>query len=307
MTTPGSCAVYFLRQKSEVFDKFKEFEAMVTNDVGYKFGILRSDNGGEYNISGEFDSYLKLKGIRHELTIPPHTPQQNGVAERMNQTLREYAQSMMAHAQLSNYYWAEAVFAAAYLKNRTPSKAFQELTTLYERWYGKKPDLSHLHVFGCETYAHVPDSQHVKLDKKAEKMRFVGYSIHPIWYRLLNEETHSVVVRRDVTFNENDFGQSKSELHKELISFDLSEEPASMRQEELDTIEPDAEPEIQEYQTRSREAPVRFGFDEYVYTAAGDQHILEPSTLEEALVSEHSKEWKTAADAEYQSLMENST
>ncbi len=138
--------VYFLRQKSEVFDKFKEFEAMVTNDVGDKIGILRSDNGGEY-ISGEFDSYLKSKGIRHELTIP-HTPQQNGVAERMNRTLMECARSMMTHAQLSNYYWAEAVFAAAYLKNRTPTKAFQEL-------------MSHLKVFGCVAYAHVPDSQRV--------------------------------------------------------------------------------------------------------------------------------------------------
>ncbi len=44
-----------------------------------------------------------------------------------------------------------------------------------------------------------------------------------------------------------------------------------------------------------------------MYTAAGDQHILELSTLEEAVASEHSKEWKAVADAEYQSLMENNT
>ncbi len=144
-------------------------------------------------------------------------------------------------------------------------------------------------MFGCVAYAHVPDNQRVKLDKKAEKMIFVGYSIHPKGYRLLNEETHSVAVCRD---DENDFGQSKSEVHKELIKFDLSEEPASMRQEELDTMEPDAESEIQVYPTRLRAAPVRFGFDEYVYTAAGDQHILELSTLEEAVASEHSMEWK---------------
>ncbi len=61
-------------------------------------------------------------------------------------------------------------------------------------------------------------------------------------------------------------------------------------QEELDTIEPDAEPEIQKYLTKLRAAPVLFGFDGYVYTAAGDQHILKPSTLEEALAGEHSME-----------------
>ena len=95
-----------------MFDKIKEFEALVTNDVGGTIGTLLSDNGGEY-ISREFESYLKSKGIRHELTIP-HTPQQNGVAERMS------ARSIIAHARLPNSYWAEAVFAAAYLKIAHP-------------------------------------------------------------------------------------------------------------------------------------------------------------------------------------------
>ena len=49
--------------------------------------VQQTDSGGEY-VSKEFNAYLKAKGIRHELTIP-HTPEQNGVAERMNQTLLE--------------------------------------------------------------------------------------------------------------------------------------------------------------------------------------------------------------------------
>ena len=109
-----ACSVYFMHQKSEVFQRFKEFEALVTNEVGGTIGVLRSDNGGEY-ISGEFESYLKSRGIRHELTVP-HSPQQNGVAERMNRTLMECARSMMAHAGLSNGYWAEAIPTAAYLR-----------------------------------------------------------------------------------------------------------------------------------------------------------------------------------------------
>ena len=44
----------------------------------------------------EFEAYLKSKQIHHELTVP-HSPEQNGVAERMNCTLMETAQSMMAH------------------------------------------------------------------------------------------------------------------------------------------------------------------------------------------------------------------
>ena len=40
------CKVYFLKHKSEVFQKFKEFEAKVTNQSGDRIGTLRTDNGG---------------------------------------------------------------------------------------------------------------------------------------------------------------------------------------------------------------------------------------------------------------------
>ena len=110
------CSVYIIRNKSEVLDKFKEFEAATTTDSGQQICMLRSDNGGEY-VSQEFETYLKSRGKRHELMVP-HSPQQNGVAERMNRTLMESARSMLAHAGLPDSYWAEAVTAAAYLRNR---------------------------------------------------------------------------------------------------------------------------------------------------------------------------------------------
>ena len=74
------CKVYFLKQKSEVLGKFKEFEKTFSNECRQKVTRLRTDNGGEY-ISSEFQEYLKAQGIHHEMTVP-HTPQQNGVAER---------------------------------------------------------------------------------------------------------------------------------------------------------------------------------------------------------------------------------
>ena len=109
-----------------------------------------------------FQAFLKSKGIRHELT----TPEQNGVVERMNHTLVESARAMIAHAGLPNAYWAEAVATAAYLKNRSTTSALKEDTTPYEKWYGRKPDLSHLGVFGCVAYAHIPDSERQKLDAR---------------------------------------------------------------------------------------------------------------------------------------------
>ncbi len=52
-------------------------------------------------------------------------------------------------------FWAEAVCSAAYIRNRVITTATG--VTPYERWYGKKPDVSNFRVFGCIAYAHVPD------------------------------------------------------------------------------------------------------------------------------------------------------
>ena len=68
-----------MKQKSEVF------EAVTTNTSGCGIVRLRTDNGGEY-LTNEFMDYLKSRGIQHELTVP-YSPEQNGVAERMNCTL----------------------------------------------------------------------------------------------------------------------------------------------------------------------------------------------------------------------------
>lgn len=71
-------SVHFIKRKAEVFEKFKLFEAMVTRECGEPIKKLRTDNGGEYT-SNEFQTYLKSKGIEHQLTVP-HSPQQNEVA-----------------------------------------------------------------------------------------------------------------------------------------------------------------------------------------------------------------------------------
>ena len=298
------CAVYFLKNKSEVAEKFKEFELRVYNDCGLKIGTLRSDNGGEY-LSNEFKAYLKSKGIHHELTVP-HCPEQNRVAERMNRTLMEMARSMMAHARLPDRYWVEAVDAAAYIRNRTSTSSIKGFKTPYEVWSGEKPNIEHLKVFGCIAYSHIPDSQRQKLDKKAVKLRFVGYCIQSKGYRLLDEKTSRVFIRRDVIFNEQDFGH-KSEVLKQDSSEIYEVDPKVETEHEQET-----EPEQLRCSERSRRPPVRYGIDEYAtrsvqHAALNAYQIPEPQSMEEALASDLSSEWKQATDSEYKSLMDNHT
>ena len=118
---------------------------------------------------------------------------------------------------LPSHYWAEAVATAAYIRNRTPTTAIKENKTPYEKWYGRKPRVSHLRVFGCVAYAHVPDSKRRKLDKKALKLRFVGYSRKSKGYRFFDERTQKILNRRDVTFNETEFKLNREDDQKETL------------------------------------------------------------------------------------------
>ena len=82
---PHKTWIYFLKKKDEVFEKFKEFKAIVENLFENRNNTLSSNNGREFT-SGEFNEYYKEAGIKRELTIP-YNPQQNGVAERKNRSL----------------------------------------------------------------------------------------------------------------------------------------------------------------------------------------------------------------------------
>ena len=307
--------VYFMKHKSEVLQKFKEFEASATNEAVCKIGTLRTDNGGEY-MSSEFENYLKKKGIKHETSVT-HCPQQNGVAERMNRTLVESARAMICHAGLSKVFWAEAVNTAAYIRNRVTTATSGQ--TPYERWYGRIPDVSHFRVFGCIAYTHIPEVERKKLDKKTIKLRFLGYSDNQKGYRLFDVENRKMIVRRDVIFNETDFGCQKQKVDLKPEA-EAEAEPAGERAQSPDVSEEEdsVTEEVQQQEPRRSQRAakgqplLRFGFDEYadvteVTHVALHTAIEEPANMQEALSSKFSAQWKAAADCEYQSLIENKT
>jgi transposase InsO family protein len=118
--------IYFLRNKSEVFHKFKEFKALVENQREKKIKVLRTDNGGELR-GNEFKEFCKKCGIARKKTTP-YTPQQNGVAERMNRTLMEKARSILSGVGSGQEFWAEAVSTACNLVNRSPSSLLDDTT-----------------------------------------------------------------------------------------------------------------------------------------------------------------------------------
>ncbi|KAL4272302.1 hypothetical protein GQ457_13G009650 [Hibiscus cannabinus] len=192
--------VYFLQFKSETFENFKKFKALVEKQTGRCIKALRTDRGGEF-VSQEFNNLCDEHGLRRELTAP-YTPEQNGVAERKNRTVVEMARSMLRAKGLPNQLWAEAVATAVYLLNLSPTKAVLNQTS-YEACYGKRPWVSHLKVFGCVAYTLIDSHKRIKLDEKSTKCIFVGYCSQSKAYRLFSPCDSKIIISRNVTFNED--------------------------------------------------------------------------------------------------------
>lgn len=98
--------VFFLKKKDEDLTTFVEFKAFIEKQTRKQIKTLRTDNGGEYMSSG----------MIHQMTVA-YTPEQNGVAERMNRTLTEKAKCYLFDADLPKKFWAEAINMAAYMVN----------------------------------------------------------------------------------------------------------------------------------------------------------------------------------------------
>jgi hypothetical protein len=99
--------IYFIRQKSNVFDTFKKWKPLVENKTGKRMKCLRSENGCEY-CNNEFDYYYSYYGISRENTVP-RTPGENGASERMNRTIMERARSLRLHVGFPLQFWEDVV------------------------------------------------------------------------------------------------------------------------------------------------------------------------------------------------------
>ena len=226
--------VYMMKRKSEVCDRFLEFEKYAERQTGRKIRVLRSDRGGEY-LSESLSKYFKHRGIVHELTAA-YTPHQNGKAERFNRTCMNLVRAMLRHRDVQKRFWAEALQTATHIRNRVTSSALPSNTTPHHLWKDAVPNVSYLRVFGCKCWYTVPKSQLQKLDPRGKAAIFVGYAEASKAYKLIDLESHKIVISRDVVFDENsnvDFESQKSfefadAENGETVSLDLTEDDSEV-------------------------------------------------------------------------------
>ena len=151
-------------------------------------------------MSHEFGTHSRKCGIVSQLT-PPGTPQRNDVSEHRDRTLLDMVRSMMSLTDLPLSFWGYALETAAFTLNRAPSKSVE--TTPYELWFGKKPKLSFLKVWGCDAY--VKKHQPNKLEPKLEKCVFIGYPKETIGYTFYHRSEGKTFVAKFGNFLEKEF------------------------------------------------------------------------------------------------------
>ena len=96
------CYVYLLNSKDEAIDAFKQYKIEVDNQLNKKIKMIISDRGGEYEFP--FQEICLENKIIHQMTAP-YTPQQNGVAERKNRTLKEMMNALLLSSILPQNLW----------------------------------------------------------------------------------------------------------------------------------------------------------------------------------------------------------
>ncbi|GAQ88504.1 hypothetical protein KFL_004340110 [Klebsormidium nitens] len=188
-----------LKKKSEVTEATERVFARLELQSGKKVKSVQTDRGGGEYVNEKMTPFLGKKGTVQRTTAG-HSPEQNGSAERLNRTLEERARALLEDAGLGGEYWAEAMVTANYTRNRVPSSVHGK--TPYEMFYGEKPDLSHMRVFGARAYIHVPKENRKKLERVSERGVFLGYKPNAKAYRVLKERTGVVIVSRDVVVDE---------------------------------------------------------------------------------------------------------
>jgi transposase InsO family protein len=197
-----------LKSKDEVGAMVRDVVSMLERQSGLKAKHFRSDNGTEF-VNSVMNEFCQRNGIIHETTVP-YTPEQNGIAERAIAVLFEMIRSMLHTTNLDLRYWGEAFMYAVHIRSLMLTSSLKEKVP-YEAWTGRKPDVSHLRIFGSLGWAHVPkEVQHGKLESRAVRVRMLGWwTDEAKGYRLEDLENGKLIASRDVQFDEND---SPSEL-----------------------------------------------------------------------------------------------
>ena len=208
---------------------------------------MHADRGGEY-LNEAFITFLDEKGTAQKLTVHD-TPEQNGVAERLNRTLIEKVCAMMISCQLLRGLWGEVLMHAIWLKNRTWTRVLPSGVTPYELVMGNAPTLRDIPKWGSIIWVH--DTSSGKLSICANEGCWVSYDLNSDGHRVYWKERRTVTVECNVVFSKEDLPRIKDLIVKGITDEPEGEDSEGKENEEVnlncdkggDTLAPVDEPE----------------------------------------------------------------
>jgi len=203
-------------------------------------------------------------------------------------------------------FWGKAVNTAMYIKNRCQTKALDSKTP-QDAWSGRKPNVSHLRVFGSKAFAHVFDEKRTKLESKSMPCVFLKYYEGTKAYRLICVKTKRIIKSRDVVLIEGSKeigGVLHPEKEENVVVHEKVEREKSLT---FSRNTPLNETRMEGVQSES--TPSSSSEEEFV--VSNDNPSCEPSqdVLRERLQRqrEWEWEWECAMQEEYDSFMTNNT
>jgi hypothetical protein len=165
-----------------------------TNVVG-----LRLDGASKFK-SYKTVAWARTRGITLEYTTY-YTLQQNGRSKRINRTIFDGVRAILVNAEAQLEFWEDAAMTFVYCRNRCWKKSIG--ITPYEKWHGKKPDISNLRVWFSIAVALIPPEKKEwhKLLPHGFKGILVGYG--GSGYRIFDPVSRKIVTSNHCSIHEN--------------------------------------------------------------------------------------------------------
>lgn len=310
----GCTMTYFLKQKSDTVCATKRYLADIAPYGNVK--CLRTDNGGEFT-SSEFEALLIENKIKHQ-TSAPHSPHQNGTAERAWRSLFDMARCMLIESGLPKCMWTYAVMYAVYTRNRCYNSRLN-MTSL-EAMTGRRPDVSKMHTFGTKCFAYVQNAK--KLDARCFEGVFVGHDKNSPAYLIYSHDNQTVKRVRCVAFSGIVPGSCvENKLASKPLLQDADDDDGPLvgkcvpsdTDEQSNTNVQNDEPRYPRRTNRGL-APKRY--EHSVQSCEDENYCVDycynfvcdvPVNYSDAVSCNDAPNWREAMDDEMQSLLENNT
>ena len=314
--------VRFLKTKDEAAHLVKQYLAWLERQHQLLPKAVCADNGREY-INRDLQTWCLDRGIELQTTAP-HTPEQNGVAERWNRTVVELSRAMLFAHNLPTELWADSITHATYIRNRAFTRSVPDMTP-YQKWHQERPDISHIREFGCIVWVLREELSVSKLAPQSKPFTFVGFEDGPKAIRYYDVHNRNVKVSRNYKWASDPPAHrlegEQGVLHKPLS--DVSDaQPNNEQNQDLKRKEHDNDiSHNKNKRARINEIPDLIESDnddeddtpitsaEAIYNAFSETGLggQDPKTLQEAKNSPDWPQWEKAIQIELDTLNQMGT